>query len=56
MRWDTCNIFLSLTAQAKSANLYAERKKIKNLSQVAWFAHLTIYKRAQICYTKKVLL
>lgn len=27
MRWDACNIFLSLTAQAKSANLYAERKK-----------------------------
>ena len=30
MKWDTCNIFLSLTAQAKSAKLYAERKKIGN--------------------------
>ena len=55
MRWDTCNIFLSLTAQAKSANLYAERKKIKTPSQVVWFAHLTIYKRAKICYNKVVL-
>ena len=49
MRWDTCNIFLSLTAQAKSANLYAERKKDVTALSVISFDYLLLSHALSFC-------